>query len=279
MGLSCPPGRCRSPMANILTKAPPVTRTCPGPGRMACLRNEPWPVLRTGGERQEEAAPSFGTFWRSAVEEAEAGLESSSSNELVAFLNSRMPLPMALPTSGSLPGPKMINARTRMITSSVAPIPNMPTRPLCQVGCAAQVFLSISHCLTKVKRHAPEPLPTGRAAASQRVRQFPCRSSVGAALAEVVMLHRDAAHEHRAHRDSPHEHRRHRDGAHEHRAHRDSPHEYRLHRDGAYEHRAHRDSPHEHRLHRDGTQEDGPHEARADGDGPDRHRTQAIAGH
>ncbi len=37
---------------------------------------------------------------------------------------------MALPTSGSFPGPKMISARTKMTISSIAPIPNMPSLPL-----------------------------------------------------------------------------------------------------------------------------------------------------
>ena len=46
---------------------------------------------------------------------------------LEARLNSLIPLPNAFPTSGSLPGPKMIRAKTRMIINSG--IPKGPINP------------------------------------------------------------------------------------------------------------------------------------------------------
>src|SRR5690606_19271451 len=55
---------------------------------------------------------------------------SSSRTSLVAFLNSRTARPTALPTSGSLPGPKIMSAKIKMTTSSIAPMPNMTPLPL-----------------------------------------------------------------------------------------------------------------------------------------------------
>src|SRR5215211_7244722 len=46
---------------------------------------------------------------------------SRAGSSFVAFLNSLMPLPSALPTSGSLPAPNTISAMTRIITSSIGP--------------------------------------------------------------------------------------------------------------------------------------------------------------
>ena len=53
----------------------------------------------------------------------------SSLTSFMARLNSPKAFPRALPTSGSLPGPKIINANTKIIKSSDVPILNTKTPP------------------------------------------------------------------------------------------------------------------------------------------------------
>ncbi len=73
------------------------------------------------------------------------------SGSSIAFLKPLIAYPMELPKSGSLPGPKKINAMIKMITNSCIPNPNISLSSLMESNDSFVELLCVTFCLPLIK--------------------------------------------------------------------------------------------------------------------------------